>query len=104
MKGLKKLLTITVIVSSISFISMFYATQFFSNKIKEEALNFYTMNYHKKQLKDIYTMCMIDYNINPKGKDILNECEKVKTQLLFTMENSNIETPFLNFYNKYLKE
>lgn len=103
MKGLRKLLTITVIVSALSFISMYQITQFISKKIKEEAISFYAINYHTKQLKDIYTLCMLDYKINPKGEDILKECQQVKEKLIFTMENSNKDRPFFNFYNEYLK-
>lgn len=59
------------------------------------------MIYSIHQLKDLHTMCILDYNFNPHNENILKECEKLEQQIVTTINHYNKNTPFLTFYTKY---
>ena len=59
--------------------------------------------YSIHQLKDIHTLCILDYKFHSDDKNILKECKKVETQIVTTLNNYYEQTPYLNFYKKYIE-
>jgi uncharacterized membrane protein (DUF106 family) len=55
------------------------------------------------QLKDLHTMCILDYQYNTGDKITLKECKKVEKTIMTNLDNYNNQTPYLNFYKKYLQ-
>jgi len=49
--------------------------------------------------KDLYIMCMLDYHINPNGKHMLQECNKVSG-----IANEKPQTPYYDFYIEYVRD
>ena len=44
-------------------------------------------------------LCMLDYHFNPRGKDMLQECNK-----LAKIADKKPDTPYYDFYIKYVKD
>lgn len=74
---------------------------FFAYKVQEDydklvKSNRYILNpYHT----DLYMLCMLDYHFNPRGKDMLQECNK-----LAKIADKKPDTPYYDFYIKYVKD
>jgi hypothetical protein len=73
----------------------------FAYKVQEDydkliKSNLYTLTPYKN---DLYIMCMLDYHINPNGKDMLQECKK-----LSKIADKKPDTPYYDFYINYVKE
>lgn len=73
---------------------------FFAYKVQEDytklvASNRYTLVPYEK---DLYIMCMLDYHLNPNGKNMLQECNKVAK-----IANEKPDTPYFDFYVNHLK-
>lgn len=97
MRYLKALFLLTI-----TFAGLVYGVlYFFAYKVQEDydklvKNNRYILNsYHT----DLYMMCMLDYHLNPNGKDMLQECNK-----LAKLAQNKPETPYYDFYIKYVQE
>jgi len=55
------------------------------------------------QLKDLHTICILDYQYNTGDKNMLVECKKVENKIGSVLESYYAETPYLNFYKEYLQ-
>jgi hypothetical protein len=95
LKYLKTLFLITII-----FMGLVYGTfSFFAHKVQEDydklvQSNRYTLVPYSS---DLYIMCMLDYHINPNGKHMLQECNKIAK-----IADEKPKTPYYDFYIKYL--
>jgi hypothetical protein len=83
-------------------LSAYGAMHFLAYKIKEESKYINQINYYVHMSKDLHTLCMLDYMINPNGKDMLEQCKKITPQIKSPKEKSL--TPYYDFYKKYLRE
>lgn len=73
-----------VISSSLAGICLAYGlSYFFHIKIVDERDFIQQLKIEMSVQRDLYMMCMIDYHINPNGKDIINECKKLESNLLY---------------------
>ena len=62
-----------------------------------------SMVYSIHQLKDLHTICILDYQYNTADKNLLKECKKVENEISTTLKNYYSQTPYLNFYKEYLQ-
>lgn len=97
MKYLKR-----VFISFILLAGLLYGSlSFFAYKVQEDYTkliesNRYTLVPYEK---DLYIMCMLDYHINPNGKNMLKECNK-----LAKIADEKPNTPYYDFYIEYVKD
>ena len=93
--GYKKLKIILLIFFSFLMI-LVGLSHFFAYKLKLESKKIMELSQKSDAQRDLHTLCMLDYMINPNGKDILEDCKKVE------IKQTKIDTPYLDFYFKYL--
>lgn len=89
---IKIIFFIFLLFASILFISL----HFFAYKIKQESEKAAFIQHENYMKRDLHTLCMLDYMINPNGKDILKDCKRIK------LKQTKIDTPYLGFYLKYI--
>ena len=110
MKKILRSLTISFISIAVFCAIFYFALSHFHSKVQEE----YTLliKHSQKMLQifldkkngDLYMLCILDYHINPNGKDMLNECKKIENiNQLHPSINTKIQTPYYDFYMKYLQ-
>lgn len=75
----------------------------FEYKIHNESFDISLRTYYINQLKDRYTLCILDYSINPNGKDMLKECEKIELKINLNKKKLIDEAPYYSFYNKHFR-
>lgn len=100
-KQLLKFLKITFSIFLLIMISLYGGIHFLAYKIKQESKYINEINYYVHTSKDLHTLCMLDYMINPNGKDMLETCKKIAPQI--KKENEESLTPYYDFYVKYLQ-
>ncbi len=111
MKKYIRFLTISFVTVAVMCVGLFFAIRFFETKVKED---YSTLMQHSQKIlrltldnknADLYLLCILDYHINPNGKDMLSECNKIKN--IGTIDpqlNTKIETPYYDFYMKYMQD
>ena len=72
-------------------------SHFFAYKLKQESEKIIELSQKNHAQRDLHTLCMLDYMMNPNGKNILEDCKKIE------MKQIKIDTPYLDFYFKYLE-
>jgi hypothetical protein len=100
-KQLLKFLKITFTIFLFILVSLYGGLHFLAYKIKQESKYINEINYYIHSSKDLHTLCMLDYMINPNGKDMLEECKKI-TPTVKKKEEESL-TPYYDFYVKYLQ-
>lgn len=95
-----KILKISLLVIAVSFSVSYFTSKFISGKIQHESLQAQYLTVNVKFLRDLYTLCMLDYAINPNGKDIIQDCKKVAQQIELGNEYLQESMPYYNFYKK----
>ncbi|MEA2017514.1 MAG: hypothetical protein U9N59_03605 [Campylobacterota bacterium] len=100
---MKKYLMITVIASFFGFLSSYIFIEIIIYKANNEIVQSSKILFNINQLKDIHTFCMLDYRYNPDNINILNDCKKVKSEIVLNLNNYKDSTPYLNFYNDYIR-
>jgi hypothetical protein len=84
------------------FIGLVYGIlYFFAYKVQEDynklvQSNRYILNPYKS---DLYIICMLDYHLNPNGKHMLKECNKIAK-----IADEKPNTPYYDFYIEYVKD
>jgi len=79
------------------FITFIGINHFLAYKIKKESEKVLLIHHQNYIKRDIHTLCMLDYMINPNGKSILEDCKRID------IKQTKIDTPYLDFYFKYIK-
>jgi hypothetical protein len=102
MTSLKKILKITTLVTLSILLALYGGLHFLSYKIKQESKYINQINYYVHMSKDLHTLCMLDYMINPNGKDMLEQCKEIAPKIKTKQEKSL--TPYYDFYKTYLRE
>lgn len=97
----KRYLKLTIYTSIVSFLATYIFVEALIYKSNKEIEITRSIISSIHQLKDLHTMCILDYKFNPHNEEILTECKKVEQQIHTTLNNYNENTPFLNFYTKY---
>ena len=110
MKKYIRFLTISFVIVAFLCISLFFALSYFENKVKEDYTKL--MLHSQKMLQvfldkksaDLYMLCILDYHINPNGKEMLSECAKIENiDKTHPQLNTKVETPYYDFYMKYMQ-
>lgn len=96
-----KYVKILFLMTLISIVFLYGTLYLFSYKVQEDYNklvhnNRYTLDSYNT---DLYILCMLDYHINPNGKDMLQECNK-----LAKIPHKKLDTPYYDFYVKYVKD
>jgi len=110
MKRFIKFITRTFFTVAVIFGLLYFAISHFHTKVQEE----YTllMQHSQKVLQvmlnkqngDLYMLCLLDYHINPNGKEMLNQCSKIENINKNHPElNTKLKTPYYDFYMKYIQ-
>ena len=111
MKKYIRFLTISFVTVAFLCIALFIALSHFESKVKEDYSKL--MLHSQKMLQvfldkksaDIYMLCILDYHINPNGKDMLKQCAEIEgINKAHPQINTKIETPYYDFYMKYMQE
>lgn len=103
MNNKKRFLTIIFITSIFAYGISYFLTDIVSKKIQKSVLTMEYLSYNIQYLKDLHTLCMLDYTINPNGKDILKDCKIIEEQIVTTINHVEKNEGFYNFYEKYVK-
>lgn len=101
-KKMVKFLKITFLIFLFSLVSLYGGIHFLAYKIEQESKYINKINYYIHTSKDLHTLCMLDYMINPNGKDILEDCKKIAPTV--KKEHEESLTPYYDFYIKYLQK
>lgn len=110
MKKYIRFLTISFLAVALICITLYAGLVYFESKVKEEYS--LLMQHSQKLLQvvldrksaDLYLLCILDYHINPNGKDMLAECRKIENINKLPKDfNTKIETPYYDFYMKYIQ-
>lgn len=110
MKKFIRFLTIIFVTVAFLCIALFMAITHFESKVKEDYSKL--MLHSQKMLQvfldnknaDLYMMCILDYHINPNGKDMLKQCSQIEEiQKSHPELYTNIDTPYYDFYIKYIQ-
>lgn len=96
-----KILKITFLFFLFLSVSIYGGFHFLAYKVQQESKFIHQINYYVQTSKDLHTLCMLDYMINPNGKDMLEECKKL-TPIITNKEEESL-TPYYDFYKKYLQ-
>ena len=99
----RKYLTITIVTSSFVLVSFYIFVEIIIYKANSEIVQSTKISYKIQQLKDIHTFCILDYRYNSTNEDILKDCKKVENKIVLNMNRYNENTPYLNFYSKYIQ-
>jgi len=97
-----RFLKITFSVFLIFLVLSYAGIHFLAYKIKQESKYINQITYYVQTSKDLHTLCMLDYLINPNGKDMLEDCKKIAPTVKKEEEKSL--TPYYDFYLKYLEK
>ena len=100
---LAKYLQIVIYTSFIIVLSsyIFVQTLIYKGNQEIQITNTIVLSIH--QLKDLHTMCILDYQYNTGDKKMLEECKEVENKIASTLEYYHAQTPYLNFYKEYLQ-
>jgi len=105
-----RFLTISFIIVAFLCLSLYLALTHFETKVKEDYTRL--MLHSQKMLQvfldkksaDLYMLCLLDYHINPNGKDMLLQCGEIEgINKSHPQLNTKIETPYYDFYIKYMQ-
>lgn len=102
MKSLKKLFLITAATAIGTFSLFHFAAGYISDNIKQEAVNAQYITNNIKYLSDLHTMCLLDYSINPNGKNILEECKKLESEITLSLKHID-NFSYYNFYKRFIE-
>lgn len=100
---LVKYLKITIYTSFCIILASYIFVQALIYKGNQELQNTRTIVFSIHQLKDLHTICILDYQYNVGNNEMLQECKKVENKIATTLENYYDKTPYLNFYKEYLE-
>jgi len=103
---------ITKIFVGVAILStiLYFALLHFEKKVQEEST--LLIKHSQKLLQvmlnktnaDLYMLCILDYHINPNGKEMLNQCSKIENiQIEHPELNTKLKTPYYDFYMKYIQ-
>ena len=110
MKRFIKFITKISIAVAILFSIFHFALLHFERKVHEEYM--LLMKHSQKLLQvmlnktnaDLYMLCILDYHINPNGKEMLHQCSKIgNIQKEYPELNTKLKTPYYDFYMKYIQ-
>lgn len=102
MNSFKKLFLITVFVGIGSFSAFYFVAKYISDNIKQEVITVQYLSSNIKYLTDLHTMCLLDHNINPNGKDILKDCKKLEKEIDLTLKHIQ-NNPYYSFYKNFIE-
>lgn len=94
-----KLVLIFTSVGFISFTASNYAVKYISHKIQIESMQMNYLTNNVKFLNDLYTLCMLDFSINPNGKEIKQECEQIKEKIKLNAKYMDESLPYYKIYD-----
>ncbi len=98
-----KYLRITIYISFVIALVSYIFVQALIYKGNQEIQTTRDMVFSIHQLKDLDTICILDYQYNTGDKKMLEECKKVENQIASILKNYYAKTPYLNFYKEYLQ-
>lgn len=110
MKKYIRFLTLSFVFVAVLCITLYFAITYFESKVKEEYS--LLLNHSQKMLQvfldqkngDLYLLCILDYHLNPNGKNMLSECSKIENVNIANPHiNTKLETPYYDFYMKYIQ-
>lgn len=99
----KQYLKLTIYGSLIAVILSYIIMQTLIYKGNQEIENTRVIISSIHQLKDLHTICILDYKYNTANIEYLKECKKIETKMVSAITIYNEKTPYLNFYKKYIQ-
>jgi len=96
-KNIYKKIKIIFYIFLFLYLIIFASFYFLTYKIKKESELIALIKKQSTMKRDLHILCMLDYMINPNGKSILKDCKKID------LNQTKIDTPYLDFYFKYLQ-
>lgn len=103
MKFFKSFLFILFLTSIAAFSTSYFLSDYLSKKIKHDTLELEYLAYNIQYLKDLHTLCMLDYTINPNGKEILKECKEIESKIISGLDRMEETSTYYRIYDKYFK-
>lgn len=103
MKTVRKIFLISLITFIAAYTTSYFVSTFLSNKIQRSVLEVQYLSHNIQYLKDLHSLCMLDYMINPNGKDMLNECKKLEEDIITATEHLEESAIYLRLYEDYFK-
>ena len=100
---LTKYLKITLYSSFYIVLTFYILIQALIYKGNQELQNTRGIVFSVHQLKDLHTICILDYQYNTGTEEMLQECKKVENKIDVILANYHKKTPYLNFYKEYLQ-
>ncbi|MBD3841927.1 MAG: hypothetical protein IE909_08580 [Campylobacterales bacterium] len=100
MKSFTKRILKLLAVALVAYLSSYLLVSFISVKLQEESIKMNYMVYEIQNLKDIHTLCMLDYTINPNGANTMQECQEIQQKLAFYKKHLQDQTPYWNLIKK----
>ena len=96
-------LKLTIYTSLVAVMSSYILVHVLIYKGNQEIEHTKNMIFTIHQLKDLHTLCILDYKFNPYENDILDECKNIELQITSQVDTYYDKTPYLNFYKKYIQ-
>lgn len=98
-----KYLQITIYTFFIIILASYISIQTLIYKANQEIEITSALISSMHQLKDLHTLCILDYQYNTGDKEMLQECKKIENKIATIFKNYYEQTPYLTFYKEYLQ-